>query len=677
MTRTRSLLICILTFGALAVSVTSAQAAGCDTWYGPSGSSSTATTGAWSVATNWSTGAIPLTADDVCITVPGTYTVTLAPFMISEPGYPTYAGDSVNSLTLGAASGTQTLDVDGQASISGSNETVNGTNLFVANSSTINANGTLILDSTAGGTPTPGTQSGGGATISGGPLLNYGHIVTQQEDPSTNPGAGAFFGLYGLTNETGASVKINTGTLTESQANAWVATNDGTITVASGASWLLIPNTFSTASFTNNGSVVNDGSITDNGATWAQSGGAVSGNAVVLQNAATLADSAGAAAFLQNYGSATITGTIPAGQTVTVQGEPYNSGGETYYSSAMSLGGAALVNDGTLVLDADGTGSTSGGAVSLTDGSIQNNGTINAEVQDPSWAVHLQAGLANSHAGTVNVTGGQLIQDSGTATTNDGVVTLGPGAVYLLEEGSSFVNASDGTLSPQLASASSIGTFQLSGPCCNGPGTFTAGGTLMADLTGGFLPTANQEFQLFALTGGKFTGTFATVGNGFTADYANEVASPAFVGAIYRSTPPPPPAVPTVPTVPTVHVGSILGGHGKLTLALSCPAGGAACATLSVTATVTEHLKGGKITAITARKKKAHAQTKHVVIATAGASLAAGATKTLTLTLNATGNALLKKYGKLTTTVTASSGGKTLQTSTVHVQKAVKPKKKK
>jgi hypothetical protein len=631
------------------------------------------------VATNWSTGAIPLTADDVCITVPGTYTVTLAPFTISEPGYPTYAGDNVNSLTLGAPSGTQTLDVSGQASISGSNETVNSTNLFVANSSTINANGTLILDSTAGGTPTSGTpptQSGGGATISGGPLLNYGHIVTQQEDPSTNPGAGAFFGLYGLTNETGASVQINPGTLTESQANTWVATNDGTITVASGASWLLIPNTFSTASFTNNGSVVNDGSITDNGATWAQSGGAVSGNAVVLQNAATLADSAGAAAFLQNYGSVTITGTIPAGQTVTVQGEPYNSGGETY-SITTELGGAQLVNDGTLVLDADGTGSTSGGAVSLTDGSIQNNGTINAEVQDPSWAVHLQAGLANSHAGTVNVTGGQLIQDSGTATTNDGVVTLGPGAVYLLEEGSSFVNASDGTLSPQLASASSIGTFQLSGPCCNGPGTFTAGGTLMADLTGGFLPTANQEFQLFALTGGTFTGTFATVGNGFTADYTKEAASPAYVGVIYQAAPAAPAAPATSAAHPNADVGSILGGHGKLTLALSCPAGGAACATLSVTATVTEHLKGGKITAITARKKKAHTQTKHVVIATANASLPAGATKTLTLTLNATGNALLKKYGKLTTTVTASSGGKTLQTSTVHVQKAAKPKKKK
>ena len=671
MNRICSVLIGMLALGALATSATTAQAAGCsDTWIGPGGNTSAPISGSWGVPTNWSTGAIPGNTDNVCITGTGTYTVTLAPWSLGTAD-PNNAGANVNSLTLGGSSGAQTLYVDGEASISNSNETVNNTFLSMAAASTVNTTGTLELDSTAGGNPTSGTpasQSGGGATVSGGPLLNYGHIVTQQEDPSTNPGAGTFFGLYGFTNEAGASVQINTGTLTESQANTWTATNDGTITVASGASWVLTPNTFSTASFNNDGSVVNDGAITDSGATWAQSGGSVSGGAVVLQNAATLADSAGTASFLQNYGTVTITGTIPAGQTVTVQGEPYNSGGETYYSITTSLDGAQLVNDGTLVLDADGTGDTSGGAVYVTDGSIQNNGAIDAEVGDPSWAVHLQAGLANTHAGTMTVTGGSLDQDSGTATTNDGVVTLGPGAVYLLEEAASFVNASDGTVSPQLAGASSIGTFQLSGPCCNGPGTFTAGGTLLADLTGGFLPTANQEFQLFALTGGKFTGTFATVGNSFTADYTKEAASPAFVGAIYQSTPPAP--------LP-VHVGSILGGHGKLTLALSCPPGGAACATLSVTARVTEHLRGGKITAITARKKKAHTQTKQVVIATAGASLAAGATKTLTLTLNAAGKALLKKYGKLTTIVTASSGGKTLETATVRVQKPAKPKKKK
>ena len=38
----------------------------------------TAASGAWNTATNWSTGAVPTSTDNVCITVAGTYTVTLA-----------------------------------------------------------------------------------------------------------------------------------------------------------------------------------------------------------------------------------------------------------------------------------------------------------------------------------------------------------------------------------------------------------------------------------------------------------------------------------------------------------------------------------------------------------------------------------------------------------------------
>jgi hypothetical protein len=101
---------------------------------------------------------------------------------------------------------------------------------------------------------------------------------------------------------------------------------------------------------------------------------------------------------------------------------------------------------------------------------------------------------------------------------------------------------------------------------------------------------------------------------------------------------------------------------------------------VSVTAKITEHLKAGKLKAISARKKyKAKTTTKQVVIASASVTLSAGSTKTLTLTLNATGLKLLKKYGHLTTVVSVVSGGKTPQSATVHVSKAVKhkPKKKK
>jgi hypothetical protein len=132
---------------------------------------------------------------------------------------------------------------------------------------------------------------------------------------------------------------------------------------------------------------------------------------------------------------------------------------------------------------------------------------------------------------------------------------------------------------------------------------------------------------------------------------------------------------PTPP--PNAHVASISGGHGNLTVTLSCPAGGAACSAATVQATVTEHLKGSKITAISAKKKKSAAKTRQVVIASGGASLGAGTSETLTLKLNGAGSVLLAKYGKLAAKVTVSADGKTLDTATVMVQKAKKPKQKK
>ena len=113
-----------------------------------------------------------------------------------------------------------------------------------------------------------------------------------------------------------------------------------------------------------------------------------------------------------------------------------------------------------------------------------------------------------------------------------------------------------------------------------------------------------------------------------------------------------------------------------ITAAISCPAGGAACPEVSVQADVTEHLKGNEIEAISA-KKKPKPKTKRVVIGTATTILAAGATKTITIELNSTGLALLKRFGKLHTAVTVRSGETTIDTVNVTVQKAAKPKKRK
>jgi hypothetical protein len=134
------------------------------------------------------------------------------------------------------------------------------------------------------------------------------------------------------------------------------------------------------------------------------------------------------------------------------------------------------------------------------------------------------------------------------------------------------------------------------------------------------------------------------------------------------STGPPPP--------PTAHVVSVSGGHAKITVVLSCPTGGAACLPVSLKAIVKEHLRGKRITALTASGKAPAVTTKQVLLASAGVTLAAGTVKTLKLELNAAGRALLSKFGKLTVRVTVSSGAKTIDASTVKVLKATKPKKK-
>jgi hypothetical protein len=78
--------------------------------------------GYWNVATNWSPNQVPSSADDAIITASGAYTVTLN------------TSTNINSLTLGGASGQQTI-------------TNNGYNLTLNQASVINTNGVFALNS--------------------------------------------------------------------------------------------------------------------------------------------------------------------------------------------------------------------------------------------------------------------------------------------------------------------------------------------------------------------------------------------------------------------------------------------------------------------------------------------------------------------------------------------------
>jgi hypothetical protein len=652
--RIRCAVVCVLALGALSVSAAVAQACS-KTWTGGSGD--------WEEASHWTpSGGPPGSSESACITAPGTYTVKLHA-----------GGGNVTSLTVGGSSGVQTVEVDGTSYIYGG-ETQRVTQLAMGSGS-FAANTRLVLDATAGGTATGSEELGASAFLAGGPIEEHGQLETIVSDPKFDDR----IKVNGLKIEPGAGMQVASGTLKFIEegegAYPWSVTNEGTFTVAAGAAVTMQPSFAGDAAFTNDGSLVNDGSITGSGTEWVQSGGSESGNEVVLQNGSTLADSAGTGTFLGNYGTLVLTGTIPAGQTVIVRGEPYNYGGETYNTTGLSDGGTELVNDGTLVLNPTGSGET-GGNVNVEPGAIHNNGVIDVETETASRVTQLQESLANGPSGHLEINGGIFQGNSGAPVTNEGLVTVAPGAVLQLQEASAFVN--HGTFSPEIAGAASFGAVQLFGYCCNGPGVFTAGGTLAPVLVGGFTPATGQEFDVFALDGGRFEGSFPSVANGFGADYAHESSEPAFVGVVYGSLQNTGPAAPIstpAPATPIAHLASVSASHGKIIAKLACPAGGAACATATLKGSVVEHLEHGRITAITAANKKA-AKTKTVVVASGTATFTAGATETLTLTLNATGRALLARYGKLSVLVTISSAGKTLETLTVRVVKPPKPRKK-
>lgn len=528
--------VCAILVCATAVSFVAGASArkqgGCtDSW-------AAASSGSWGTASAWSAGRVPTSTDDVCITLPGTYTVTIAPIGSA-------AGQSVESLTLGATSGTQTLDVSGQSSISTSNETQNTTALVLMNGGTISSSGMVILDATGGGTPTQGGARGGSAVlISYKTLANDGRIQTQVEDKAWQ----AFFSGT-LLNERTGSLSVASGALTMPSpstsgyggANAFAVTNDGTLAVATGASFAMEAGIGASGSFANAGTIKNSGSLVAAAQAgpmmWTEAG-SEQGQPVIFETGASLADVSGAGEFLFDDGSGSLTGTIPASQTVIVRGEPYSYQGEEYYSTGLTLNNAqnkapAVVNRGTLIVDSPGSGPKSGGSASLVGGNLLNYGRLVTSVEDATWTNGLKVGLVNEAGGTVTVKSGILQQDTTTPTTNRGLVTVAPGAIWALNEGATFANVHGGTLALQIASKTRLGVFQLSSPCCQGAGKLTAGGTLDPSLLGGYKPAAGSAFELFQLQGGQFAGSFANVGGGFTGDYSHESASPAYAGVTY------------------------------------------------------------------------------------------------------------------------------------------------
>ena len=383
----------------------------------------------------------------------------------------------------------------------------------------------------------------------------------------------------------------------------------------------------------------------------------MTGNPVNIEADGGLEESAGSGPGnfnLGGSGAAYILGTIPKGQTLTFA----DATGQT----TVFLANATLVNEGTIHIDLPAGDENN---TNVEEGGIVNKGTIYGTVEGTKAKNVIDVPLTNEPGAVLAASSGTLFDNR--AITNNGLVEIASGSLLELVA-VKFVNGAGGTIAPQISGASTFGEIQLlSGSAIE------AGGTLAPILTGGFEPSAGEEFDVIG--GSSVKGTFAAVSGGFSADYTHESSEPPYVGVVYGAAPAPNPV--TKPSAPpasvagTVQVTKIASAAGKVLVTLSCPSGGSTCASAVVRVTVTEHLKGGRVTAVSAKHGgKAKSKTKTVVIATGSVTLAAGKTAGLTLALNATGAKLLKAHHKLQALVTVSVAGRTIRAQKVTITAA-------
>jgi hypothetical protein len=504
----RSALIVPLALATFGVSAAAAQAC-TDNWQGGSGS--------YNEASHWSAGYVPKgePSESVCITESGSYTVTLGGHVDAQGG--------PGSITVGGSSGTQTFDEIGESWFGYNNETSNSTTLGAKEKISFGPHTKLILDTTGGGTRYQSGESlGASADIETPTFEDSGEILVENSDPQwpTN------FYVFAWNLNSGSSLDVESGKAIVADQYTWAGTNKGTITVHSGASLELTPGgTGAHATLTNEGPVSNQGTIKVYEGEWIQKGGALTGNPVVVEgggSAATLDDSAGTGAFELPKGDNLI-GTIPPGQTVTATDRILNE------ITGLGLGEKTLINEGKLVFEGPGEASSEG-QLEVGHGGIANKGVIDASSGNKR-RVDLGIGIQNEPGGVLDVTGGRLEFDGYSSMKNRGLIKIAPGAVFGMTQGAPVTNEAAGTISPEIASATSFGKVDLASACCAGGSKFNAGGTVAPVLTGGFTPAKGAEFDVFELNGGSFEGTFASVANGFSADYAHKEAR--YVGVVY------------------------------------------------------------------------------------------------------------------------------------------------
>jgi fibronectin-binding autotransporter adhesin len=409
-----------------------AAASGCtDTWTNTAG-------GSWFTGANWSKGTVPSSSDEACITESGTYTVSMT--QTSASGTVT-----LKSLTLGGASGKQTLVVGSSGSLDAVFTTSTG--------ASVAANGILELTN---------TQPGNNPVTVNGPTTNNGTLIS---DPTNGAGrtlTGALLNQGTLTINTNTSFNGEGATLT----------NEGAINIA----------TADQLAVSNKGLVINasGGQVAASGtgvlietakSSFDEGAGTTTGTLPVIVDDGALSYEGSGESTIALRGTSTLKGATAAKQTLLIQStfaennsttapSGFSNGGSTTLANAESGNNSVrltgtITNTGTITTD------PTNGAERAIDGNLTNKGTLAINTN----TVSNSEGSALTNEGAVDIATGTQLQVSNKQTVSNGtgghIVASGSGV--LLETGGSSFDEGAGTTSGTLPVIVDDGTLSYEG----------------------------------------------------------------------------------------------------------------------------------------------------------------------------------------------------------------------
>ncbi len=396
--------------------------------------------GFWSARTNWSPNTVPAATDDVFIAAPGTYTVTQDLHV------------TIASLSLGAASGTQTLTNPGLNLTLNGASIVSATAVFALGAGTLAGAGVLTVD---GIVLWDGGTIGGALTVTTNGVLKMGGLGTKYLN--------------------------SIGTLINYGLVAWSGTND--LQTANSARIINQPGALFEIQNNQSFTIYNGGAITNLGTLRKSAGGGATLITVPLHNLGTLDIQSGSVAYgpgsrfddgtaftgagtnLVYTGTITFNGSIFSENLEiggsTIAGNSLFSGLVKWTAGELSSGVLGIATNGVLIISGSGTKHLNSTGTLINYGLVAWSGTNDLEtanfariINQPGALFEIQNnqlftvsnGGAITNLGTLRKSAGGgatlitvPLYNLGTLDVQSGSVAYGPGSRF--DGGTAFTGA--------------------------------------------------------------------------------------------------------------------------------------------------------------------------------------------------------------------------------------------